>query len=142
MKRRRRGLQTLPHRTILDCSIDMPPVTLDSDSLLPLPTAVFHILVALADRDRHGYSIMQDVAARTDGKVRLSAGTLYSSIRRMLEQGLVEELLESPDPDCQDERRRYYRLTVQGRQAALAEAKRLTEMLSQARETGLIPKKL
>jgi DNA-binding PadR family transcriptional regulator len=120
----------------------MPPVTLDSDSLLPLPTAVFHILVALADRDRHGYSIMQDVAARTDGKVRLSAGTLYSSIRRMLEQGLVEELRESPDPDCQDERRRYYRLTVQGRQAALAEARRLTDMLSQARETGLIPKKL
>ena len=62
------------------------------ESLLPLPTAVFHILIALADRDRHGYSIMQDVAARTDGKVQLSAGTLYSSIRRMLEQGVIEEL--------------------------------------------------
>ena len=62
------------------------------DSLLPLPPAVFHILIALADRDRHGYSIMQDVAARTGGKVQLSAGTLYSSIRRMLEQGLIEEL--------------------------------------------------
>ena len=68
------------------------------DALLPLPTAVFHILVALADRDRHGYSIMQDVAARTDGKVRLSAGTLYSAVRRMLEQGLIEELRDSPDP--------------------------------------------
>ncbi len=115
---------------------------LDPGSLLPLPTAVFHILVALADRDRHGYSIMQDVAARTDGKVRLSAGTLYSSIRRMLEQGLVEELRDSPDPASQDERRRYYRLTKLGRQAAVADAKRLSDLLSQARATGLIPKKL
>src|ERR1700688_3031062 len=80
------------------------------DYMLPLPTAVFHILIALADRDRHGYSIMQDVAARTGGKVQLSAGTLYSSIRRMLEQGLIEELAESPDPSSTDERRRYYRL--------------------------------
>ena len=71
------------------------------DALLPLPTAVFHILIALADRDRHGYSIMQDVAARTGGKVQLSAGTLYSSIRRMLEQGLIEELDESPDPSIE-----------------------------------------
>ena len=114
----------------------------DIDSFLPLPTAVFHILVALADRDRHGYSIMQDVAERTSGKVRLSAGTLYSSIRRMLEGGLVEELRESPDPESQDERRRYYRLTPFGRSVAVAEAKRLSELLSQARETGLIPKKL
>lgn len=114
----------------------------DLESLLPLPTATFHILVALADRDRHGYSILQDVAARTDGKVRLSAATLYSSIRRMLEQGLIAELAESPDPDNQDERRRYYRLTDFGRQAAMAEAQRLTAMLSQARATGLIPKKL
>lgn len=114
----------------------------DIDALLPLQTAVFHILVALADRDRHGYSIMQDVATRTDGKVRLSAGTLYSSIRRMLEQGLVEELRESPDPDNRDERRRYYQLTRLGRQVAVAEARRLSEMLSHARATGLIPRKL
>ena len=120
----------------------MPADLADTDSLLPLPTAVFHILVALADRDRHGYSIMQDVASRTDGKVRLSPGTLYSSIRRMLEAGLVEELRESPDPESQDERRRYYRLTRFGRLVARAEARRLTEMLSQARETGLTPKKL
>ncbi|MBS1827195.1 MAG: helix-turn-helix transcriptional regulator [Acidobacteria bacterium] len=119
----------------------MPPKTVNPDSLLPLQTAVFHILVALADRDRHGYSIMQDVSARTNGKVRLSAGTLYSSIHRMLEQGLIEELRESPDPDCTDERRRYYRLTTWGRRVAMAEAKRLSEMLSQARETGLIPNK-
>ena len=120
----------------------MPSSRTDADALLPLPTAVFHILVALADRDRHGYSIMQDVAARTEGKVRLSAGTLYSSIHRMLDQGLVEELRESPDPESQDERRRYYRLTAFGRLVAMAEARRLSEMLSQARETGLIPKKL
>ena len=114
----------------------------DPESLLPLQAATFHILVALADRERHGYSILQDVAARTDGKVRLSAATLYSSIRRMLEQGLVRELSESPDPENQDERRRYYGLTDFGRLVAMAEARRLTAMLSQARETGLIPKKL
>jgi DNA-binding PadR family transcriptional regulator len=109
------------------------------DSLLPLPAAVFHILIALADRDRHGYSIMQDVAARTGGKVQLSAGTLYSSIRRMIEQGLIEELSESPDPLSTDERRRYYRLTRFGRRAAAAEVARLNALLKQARETGLVP---
>src|ERR1700749_3282699 len=88
------------------------------ESLLPLPTAVFHILIALADRDRHGYSIMQDVSLRTNGKVQLSAGTLYSSIRRMLEQGLIEELAHSPDPSSSDERRRYYRLSRFGNRVA------------------------
>jgi DNA-binding PadR family transcriptional regulator len=85
---------------------------------------------------------MQDVATRTDGKVRLSAGTLYSAIRRMLEQGLIEELRESPDPSSGDERRRYYRLTQFGRDAAVAEARRLNDLLSQARATGLIPRRL
>jgi len=109
------------------------------ESLLPLPTAVFHILIALADRDRHGYSIMQDVAARTEGKVQLSAGTLYSSIRRMLEQGLIEELRESPDPESTDERRRYHRLTRFGKRAAAAEVERITSLVQQARATGLVP---
>jgi DNA-binding PadR family transcriptional regulator len=109
------------------------------DSLLPVPTAVFHILIALADRDRHGYSIMQDVAARTEGKVQLSAGTLYSAIRRMLEQGLIEELAESPDPASRDERRRYYRLTRFGRRVAAAEVERLNTLVRQARATGLVP---
>ena len=109
---------------------------------LPLPSATFHILMALAVEDRHGYGIIQDVAARTGGEVRLSAGTLYSSIHRMLEQGLVEELRDSPEPENRDERRRYYRLTRWGRRVAIAEAKRLSDMLSQARETGLIPKNL
>src|SRR5579875_3072191 len=112
------------------------------ESLQPLPTAVFHILIALADRDRHGYSIMQDTSERTAGKVRLNAGTLYSSIHRMLEQGLIEELRDSPDPASSDERRRYYRITKWGRQVALAEAQRLTQLLEQARATGLIPKRL
>ena len=119
----------------------MPPRTQspsEIDDLLPLPTAVFHILVALADRERHGYSIMQDVAARTDGKVRLSAGTLYSAVRRMLEQGLIEELDESPDPSSTDERRRYYRLTRFGKRVAAAEVERLTSLLQQARATGLV----
>jgi DNA-binding PadR family transcriptional regulator len=114
----------------------------ETDGFLPLPTAVFHILVALADRDRHGYSIMQDVAQRTDGKVRLSAGTLYSAVRRMLEQGLIAELRGSPDPTSADERRRYYRLTKLGRDVAIAEARRVSDMLTQARATGLIPRKL
>jgi DNA-binding PadR family transcriptional regulator len=108
------------------------------DSLLPLPPAVFHILIALADRDRHGYSIMQDVATRTEGKVQLSAGTLYSAIRRMLEQGLIEELAESPDPSSTDERRRYYRLTRYGRRVAAAEVGRLNDLVQQARATGLV----
>lgn len=112
------------------------------ESLLPLPPAVFHILIALADRDRHGYSIMQDTSERTGNKVRISAGTLYSSIHRMLEQGLVEELRNSPDPASSDERRRYYRITKWGRQVALAEARRISELLEQARATGLIPKRL
>jgi DNA-binding PadR family transcriptional regulator len=118
------------------------PRTDEVDSFLPLPTAVFHILVALADRERHGYSIMQDVSARTDGKVRLSAGTLYSAIRRMLEQGLIDELRDSPEPANDDERRRYYGLTRLGRDVALAEARRLNQMLSHARATKLIPRKL
>jgi DNA-binding PadR family transcriptional regulator len=123
----------------------MPPKrarTDDIESFLPLPTAVFHILVALADRDRHGYSIMQDVASRTDGRVRLSAGTLYSAIRRMLEQEVIEELRVSPDAASGDERRRYYALTRLGRDVAAAEARRLNDMLSHARATGLIPREL
>jgi DNA-binding PadR family transcriptional regulator len=108
------------------------------ESLLPLSLAVFHILIALADRDRHGYSIMQDVSARTGGKVQLSAGTLYSSIRRMLEHGLIEELRDSPDLSSTDERRRYYRVTRFGRRVAAAEAERLSALLQQARATGLL----
>jgi DNA-binding PadR family transcriptional regulator len=94
-----------------------------------LTPQVFHILIALAERDLHGYAIMQDVAARTNGKVRLSPGTLYGSIKRLLEQGLIVELEA-------DDRRRYYRLTPQGRKVAKAETARLTELVDQARQYG------
>ena len=103
----------------------------------PLPPAVFQILVALADQDRHGYAIMQDVAARTDGRMKLSPGKLDGLIKRMLDEGLIVELDERPDPDQDDERRRYYRLTRFGREVAQAEADRLTTLLRQARAVGL-----
>jgi DNA-binding PadR family transcriptional regulator len=101
----------------------------------------FHILVSLAHCDRHGYSIMQEIVQRTDGAVRLGPSTLYSSIKRLLEAGYIEELDERPDPEHDDERRRYYRLTTAGRKAALAEAGRLEELLRDARAIGLAPKR-
>lgn len=101
----------------------------------------FHILVALADSDRHGYSIMQEIAERTAGEVRLSPSSLYSAIRRLLEQGFIEELEERPDPDHDDERRRYYRLTKAGRRAAMEEARHLEKLLADARATGLVRKR-
>ena len=113
----------------------------DAQSLLPLPTAAFHILVALADGDRHGYAIMQDVASGTDGRIKLNPGTLYTTIRRLLDQGLVIELDERPDPEDDDERRRYYRLTNMGREVARAEAARLHQALAFARQAGLAPKR-
>lgn len=119
------------------------PVT-DEDSpesFLPLPRDTFHILVSLGDRDRHGYSVMLDVADRTDGALRLSPSSLYASIKRLLGQGLIEELDERPDPRNDDQRRRYYRLTRLGRRVATAEALRLQRLLSDARATGLLPKK-
>jgi len=97
-----------------------------------ISTTVFHILVALAGQDRHGYSIMQDVAARTGGRLKLSPGTLYGAIHRLLHEGLIEELDEG------DERRRYYRLTSAGYAAAREEAARLERLLGQARANGLI----
>jgi DNA-binding PadR family transcriptional regulator len=108
------------------------------DELLPLPSATFHILVALADGDRHGYAILQEVSARTEGAVVLSAGTLYRSIQRMLEQGLLEEADERPAPELDDERRRYYRITPFGRAVARAESARLAGLLRLARESGFL----
>jgi DNA-binding PadR family transcriptional regulator len=113
----------------------------EPDPAPPLAPAIFQILVALADQDRHGYAIMLDVAARTDGRMKLSPGTLYGSIKRLLEEGLIVEVEERPDPDIDDERRRYYRLTKLGREAAKAEADRLTTLLRQARAVGLAPKR-
>jgi DNA-binding PadR family transcriptional regulator len=106
------------------------------ESLLPLPPTTFHILMALADGERHGYGIIQDVAERTAGTVKLSAGTLYRSIHRMLEDGLLEEVDERPDPDEDDERRRYYRITRFGTEVARAETRRLADLLRLARGSG------
>src|SRR3954463_16176799 len=111
------------------------------ESLLPLPAATFHILLALADDDRHGYAIIQDVAARTDGALKLSAGTLYRSIQRLLEQGLLVETRDRPAPEEDDERRRYYRITPFGTAAAKAEARRLGQLVKMARAAGFAPGK-
>ena len=108
------------------------------DDLLPLPPATFHILLSLAVEDRHGYAIIQDVATRTSGAVKLSAGTLYRSIQRMLEQDLLEELQTRPAPEDDDERRRYYRITPFGEAVARAEARRLTSLVKLAKATGLV----
>jgi len=99
---------------------------------------MFHILLALADKDRHGYEIMREVDERTDGKMRLGPGTLYGSIKRMLGDGLIEELDERPDPELDDERRRYYRLTDFGRRVAIAEAERLEKLVKSARSKKLL----
>lgn len=114
---------------------------LDIDSLLPLPPATFHILLALADEDRHGYAIIQDVAARTRGELKLSAGTLYRSVQRMQEQGLIVETRERPAPELDDERRRYYRITAFGNAVAKAEARRLTQLVKMARAKGFAPER-
>jgi DNA-binding PadR family transcriptional regulator len=113
----------------------------NAESFLPLPRDTFHVLVSLADRDRHGYSVMKDVLERTDGALRLSPSSLYASIRRLLEKGLIEELADRPDPRHDDERRRYYRLTSLGRAVAGAEARRLERLLLDARATGLLPRR-
>ena len=108
------------------------------EDFLPLTPAMFHILLALADRERHGYDIMREVDERTEGKVRLGPGTLYGSIKRMLGDGLVEELDERPDPELDDERRRYYRLTDFGHRVAVAEAERLARLVKSARLKKLL----
>jgi DNA-binding PadR family transcriptional regulator len=113
----------------------------DPGALLPLQPATFHILMAVADEDRHGYGIIQDVSARTNGAVRLSAGTLYRSVQRMLEQGLIVETDERPAPEDDDERRRYYRITDFGSAVARAEARRLSDLVRLARASGFVPKR-
>ena len=144
-------LGRLPSPAALDIAIDniaspdifgrMSDRAAGVDALLPLPGATFHILMALADGDRHGYGIIQDVAARTDGRLKLSAGTLYRSIQRMLEQGLIVETRDRPAPELDDERRRYYRITPFGAAVARAEARRLTELVRLARASGFAPGK-
>jgi DNA-binding PadR family transcriptional regulator len=115
------------------------PSAAEVAALLPLPPANFHILVALADHELHGYAILQDVASRTGGAVQLGAGTLYRAIHRLLEGGLVVEISERPDPELDDERRRYYRITPLGAAVVRAEAARLAALVDLARAKGLAP---
>ena len=120
-------------------------------ALLPLAPAFLQILIALGEEERHGYSIMQEVTERTGGRVRMSPGTLYGSIKRMLAEGLIEELttggrLRAAGPAARppagaDDRRRVYRITRFGRRVAAAEADRLAALLSQARSSGLVPRR-
>src|SRR4051794_23387435 len=122
-------------------SMGMADLKSDAEALLPLPPATFHILMAVTDDDRHGYAIIQDVAARTGGALKLSAGTLYRSIQRLLEQGLLVETRDRPAPEDDDERRRYYRITPFGTAVARAEALRLADLVKMARACGLAPRK-
>ncbi len=108
------------------------------DSHEPLTPAMFHVLLALAGEDLHGYAILKEVELRTSGKVKLSTGTLYGIIKRLLADGLIIERRSRPAEADDDERRRYYRLTTQGREVAAAEAERMDELLSVARARNLL----
>lgn len=105
----------------------------DPNDFLPLTPAIAHILLALADQDRHGYAIMQEVERITDGSARMGPGTLYGTIKRMIAAGFIEEADERPDPRLDDERRRYYRATPLGRAVLAAEAARMSALVNAAR---------
>ena len=110
------------------------------ESFLPLTPAVFHILVTLADGEAHGYAMMQEVARRSSGTVRLGPGTLYGAISRLLEDRLIEESEERPDPQMDDSRRRYYRLTKLGAKVLAVETERLADLVRAARSTKVVRK--
>jgi DNA-binding PadR family transcriptional regulator len=101
-----------------------------TDRRAPLPLSAIHVLIAIGPRELHGYAIMSEIARITDGSVRLAPGTLYTSIKRLLMAGLLEESSERPDPELDDHRRRYYRLTAVGRQVAAAEVQRLRSLVA------------
>lgn len=108
----------------------------------PLSPAVFHILLALASGERHGYGIMREVEADTAGAMKLGPGTLYGCLKRMLESGLVEERGERPDFDLDDERRRYYRVTELGLRAVRSEAARLASAVAAAQSKRILGRHL
>jgi DNA-binding PadR family transcriptional regulator len=118
----------------------LTPAAKPSEPYGPLTPAMFHVLLALAGEDLHGYAILKEVELRTGGKVRLSTGTLYGLIKRLLADGLITELRSRPADGEDDERRRYYRLTNPGRQVATEEAERMDEMLAVARSRNLLKK--
>ena len=113
------------------------PANTDPDSFLPLPASAMHIIVALAAGEKHGYAIMRDVEELSGGAVKMGPGTLYGSIKRMIDQGLLTEVAERPDPELDDERRRYYRLTDLGHRVGAAEQQRLSRLLSAAQFRNL-----
>ena len=117
----------------------MDPNQSEAASFLPLPAATLHVLVALAGGEKHGYAIMGEVERLTDGSVRMGPGTLYGSIKRMLADGLIEETDERPDPELDDQRRRYYRLTGLGQRVCDAELARLRTLLERAAVTRARP---
>ena len=102
---------------------------------LPLPPVIFHILLSLGEGERHGYALKREISDRTGGKLKVGPGVLYGAINKMLELGLIEESEQRPDPHLDDERRRYYRITALGRQAARAEASRMRELVDLAAAT-------
>jgi DNA-binding PadR family transcriptional regulator len=116
----------------------MAPVRRDPTEHLPLTAPMYHVLVALADDEQHGYAIIKTVARLTDDKVVLSTGTLYGIIKRLLTDGMIVESARRPAAADDDERRRYYRLTDFGRRVAIAEAQRLEQMVAVARATRLL----
>jgi DNA-binding PadR family transcriptional regulator len=118
----------------------MAKTQIDPEDFLPLTPAVFHVLLAISDGERHGYAIMQEIAESTGGRMKMGPGTLYGTIKRLLEAQLIEESDERPDPKLDDERRRYYRLTGLGQRVVKAEAQRHAEMVEIARGKRLVGK--
>lgn len=107
------------------------------EAFLPLKTNWFHILLTLSDQEQHGYGIMNEVLARTDGKLRLWPATLYGTLKRLIDEGLIEESDDRPAPELDDTRRRYYRLTRLGKNVLAAESERLNELVGMLRKRRL-----
>lgn len=118
----------------------MPKPEPDIESMLPLTPAVFHVLMALANGERHGYAIMMEVAESTSGQIKMGPGTLYGTIKRLLKSGLIEESEQRPDPALDDERRRYYRLCGLGLRVLRAEAARYAHLAQVATLKGILPR--
>jgi DNA-binding PadR family transcriptional regulator len=112
----------------------------DPHDLLPLPASTFHVLLVLAEGEKHGYAVMREVERISEGAVKMGPGTLYGTIKRMLESGLCEESGERPDPDLDDERRRYYRITGLGEKVVTAEVRRLATMIERSVLRRLSPR--
>jgi DNA-binding PadR family transcriptional regulator len=113
-------------------------MTKNSNAYQPLTAAVFHILLALVDGEKHGYAIMKDVEAQTSGHIKMGPGTLYGSLKRMQTAGLIEESGDRPDPKMDDERRRYYRLTGMGQNVIKSESQRLADLVQVARQKHVL----